>query len=69
MKRYFYHIVYELRTPETLFFGSYEARVDGPIENEETVHAIAALIKAERKLPRRPIITNFLLLRTEESPE
>ena len=68
MKRYFYHIVYELRTPECMFFGSYEAMTFGPIESEETLRAIAALIKAERKLPKRPIITNFLLLRTEESP-
>ncbi len=68
MKRYFYHIVYELRTPKTLYFGSYEARTEGPIESTETLRAIAALIKADRDLPQRPIITNFLLLRVEETP-
>lgn len=66
MKRYFYHIVYELRTAECMFYGSYEARTEGPIDSTETLRVIAELIKAERKLPKRPIITNFLLLRTED---
>lgn len=68
MKRYFYHVVYEYRTNTITLIGSTCFELNSPIESEESLREIAEWIKDHLDLKHLPTITNFLLLRTEETP-
>lgn len=68
MKKYFYYVVYEVRTDDLTIIGSVEMETNRPITHGEDLVWIAKDIKRKNELPRTPTITNFLLLRTEEVP-
>lgn len=66
MKRYFYHVVFDYRTKDLALIGCTGIEISEPIEDEETLLAVAERIKDDKNFAHLPTITNFILLRTED---